>query len=373
MTVHQGTLKLLDAAGHQSNAANFPFDFLPVSSARFPGDPGSGVIMSGSTMLTDSGSIPDGSLWLDDHTTGTKKHKLIRLYGYPGSNPGSNQMLNRAKMADVVTRGGIPVMSTKYLNRIVSGNVVAVSLDDILNGVIDAVIDADADACKALAPAPIYNSFGHEMFDDYNTIAGIAKVRQVYRYIRNRYWLKGVTNVAWYGPTGMCDWEYRAANGGRVGPSFHQDPDWKGTFSGPGGTVVAADWYTGPFTGLTGGSCLDMFSFDQYSPLPPGPGPYKSFGAQLDVMNGRLVEWQRPKLPWLIPEIGCPDSTTTVNWVTHWEGNADSVLERCIAHDIIGYCYFNYGPNSSLYSSDQDGLKLAGYDPFFQDARVLGI
>ncbi len=365
------TVTVRDAAGHP---ATIVVPVVEQDLVRFPGDPGPGVVMSGCTWVTDSGSIPDGSVWLDEHTTGSKKHRLIRLYGYPNGGTASNQMLDRTKMAAVVARGQIPVVSTKYLKRLVGGSPVSVTLDDILAGVIDAVIDADADACMALAPAPIFCSFFHEPFDDYPAPTLSAKYRQVFRYVRDRYRLKNVTNVAWYGPTGMCDWEYRTTTEpSRGGPAFHEDPDWKGTFSGPGGTVAAADWYTGPFTGVNGGSCLDMFSFDQYSPLPPGPGPYKSFGAQIDVMNAKLNAWQRPKLPWLIPEIGCPDSTTAVNWVTHWEGAADSVLERCLAEDVVGYCYFNYGPNSSFYSSDEDGLKLAGYDPFFQDARVIGI
>lgn len=323
---------------------------------RFPGDPGVGKTMSGCCALTEtSASAID---WLDANTAGAKRHKLTRIYGFPRSGGAaiSNRGLDRTLIASEIAKGRTPLFGTKYLQKTAA---------QIAAGELDATIDADADWVKSLL-VDAFNNYFHEPFDDYTAGDPAASFRAAYRRVVQRYRARGVTNVAWVGPITMLPWEYMpGGETARLGPAYHADPDWKGTKSGPGGALTAADWYTGT------DAVVDVFAVDQYSPVL-GSSQYMSFTDQLNLMKAKLVAWHRPVKPMIIPEIGTQDVAPQPDWNAHW---AD-FRAACAANDIIGYCYFNYNNNglgASLINEDPTGSRLAAYNAHFQNAAVLGI
>lgn len=326
---------------------------------RFPGDPGAGKTMSGCCALTEtSASAID---WLDANTAGAKRHKLSRIYGFPrsGGAASSNRGLDRTLIASEIAKGRTPVISTKYLQN---------SPDQIAAGVLDAQIQSDADFIKSLT-VDVFNAYYHEPFDNFLAPTQSAHFRAADRRIVQIYRDRGVTNCAWVSPMTMLPYEYDpGGEQARGGPAYHIDPDWKGTRSGPNGTLTAADWHVGP------NSVVDVFGIDQYSPVLGGSGgnPYTTFSAQLNFLKARFTLWNRPAKPLMVPEIGTQDVSPQPDWNAHW---AD-FRTACAANDIIGYCYFNYnnaGLGASLINEDPSGSRLAAYNAHFQNAAVLGI
>lgn len=347
--------------GSSNQGGPFSIDKSIEIQPRFPGDPGpnSGKVMSGSTIYTELNQAV-GLTWLDTNTAGAKGHKIGRLYGYPRSGSPNNQTLDFAAIDAAHAMGVLPAVSWKFAQwtnaQIVAGSANA-----------DLVVIANGIKARNFT---IWLAFGHEMLDNYLPGTAAAGWRAACRYIILFLKAQGVTNVAFFGPSLMCDYEYLpGGETARGGMAYHGDPDWKGTMSGPGGTsLTAADWYTGSQ------AVIDIWSFDQYSPYVGNLPNYKSFGAQVAQVKARLDSWNRPKKPWFVPEIGTMNSPNYSNWPLHWKGAATSVLETCIANDIIGYCYFNFanGGGASFMTEDPGGTRLAAYNTFFQDARVVG-
>lgn len=345
----------------------------------FSGDPGVGKVISGCSVKTETSTIPDGVTWLDNNTTGTKKHVLARIYGTPGSGA-SNQRMDWTLIDAQVALGRIPVPSCKYLYRDTSPNA-RVYLPDIINGSMDVQITKDAAAMKTRLQAGHiiwFSPLGHESFDDYPVNGNAngetsAMFRQAWRRCASifRTELAGLEDMfEMIGPIGQGYWEYIAGGiSARGGESYHGDPAWKGTKSGPNSTVVAADWYTDNLVPT-------LWAMDQYSPLT-GSTNYYSFGVQYRTCIDKNISWGRPPLCAVIPEIGTYSSVPQANWVNHWRGTPDSVMEVGLYEypewPVVGYCIFEYGTNASFHAGPEGPLRLAGYDPFFNDPRVIGI
>lgn len=321
----------------------------PTPAARFPGDPGTGVILSGCTVYTGSGGVTSGIDWMDTNTS--KLHVLYRGYSLTGNSwpwtgsSGINTQLTAHPLR-------IPFVTTKFEN---------FTQAQILAGSMDATLDVEISRIQAVAPSPLWLGYYHEPEDNFESDAAAATFRQAARYIVN-YVRPHVTNVTWVFPVWMVDYSFTAAGIVKRGEAYKWDPDWKGTLSGISGTTAipnASDWYTGAE------SVIDVLGFDQYSPNI-GSTTYRTFTSNFNVMKTKLAQWQRPTKPYAIGELGTKD-VSEANWVTHF---AD-FLATSLANDVIGYIYYNTDMNNFI-NADPSGLRKAGYDAMLTDARVLG-
>jgi len=348
------TTEILTLSGTRGGEP-FTLDVPVERPSRFPGDPGPGVILSGSTVISET-TVPDDVTWLDDHTSGTKRHALARLYGKTVGGQ-SNATMDWTRADAQHALGRIPVMSCKYS---------AFTPTQITSGAADAVLTSEGNQFLARNSWVKWAGYRHEPYDEYPAGSAAASYRAAWRYCVTFWKNMGVTNVAWVGPHSMCDWEYIAAGeSSRGGPAYHEDPDWKGTLSGPGGTCSAADWHTGSQR------LVDVFAFDTYSPyVTDANRVYRTYQSQFNNMKVKFASWGRPAVPFMIGELGTQDSIPQANWATHWSDLRASAL----ANDVVGYCYFMFGNGggSSLRSEDPTGVRLAAYDVFFSHPTVLG-
>lgn len=320
---------------------------------RFPGDPGDGVILSGSSVRIDHSPGSDAADWLDGRTSGTKRHYLARIYGTGRT---SGDLIDWTRIDQELAKGRLPLVSAQYWSWTPA---------QIADGQADAQLASDANNFKARAPQVIWFDYFHEPYDNFPCCTASAQFRAAYRHIVNYFRAAGVTNVAYYGPVSMVSWEYTPGGiSDRGGEAYEDDPDWKGTKRctvSDVPTPCAPDWYTGAQ------ATVDILAFDQYSPASVG-GSYSSFSAHYNAYRAKMNLWQRPWKPQIVPEIGTRSAPGT-DWNAHW---AD-VKSTMLANNIIGYAYFNSGPNSSFYSADPTGDdRLAAYNRFFNDPVVVG-
>jgi hypothetical protein len=331
------------------------------SSQRFPGDPGVGFVMSGANYSTDSQGII-GINWFDTNTSPDVNHAVARMYQV--SEVGGGTTYNWAGIDNAISLGRMPLATTKFTQFTAS---------QISSGAADAQLLTEVNRCKARAPRTIWLGWFHEPEDDFNSPTTAAQYRAAARYIVLYFRAQGVTNVAWEFSSFQTDWTYMAGGiTSHGGEGYLWDPDWKGTLSGAGGTEPSAiDWYTGAGSSA---SVVDMFSFDQYSPLI-GSTNYRTYVAQFTTMKNKLDLWQRPTKPFIVPEVGTSDEggSTLSQWQNHWADLTNSA----VANNVIAFCYFNFdnspvGNAVSLATEDPTGFRFSAYQShFLADARVL--
>lgn len=325
------------------------------TTSRFPGDPGPGVLLSGANYSTDSQGII-GIDWLDTNCSPDFNHAIARMYG-----TSNGTTYNWSGIDAAIALGRMPLATTKFTQATPA---------QIVAGSLDAQLLTEVNRCKARAPRTIWLGYYHEPEDNFTGTTNSAQFRAACRYIVQFFRTQNVTNVAWEFSSYQTDWTYQAGGvSSHGGEGYLWDPDWKGTLSGSGGTIPAAvDWHTGA------NSVVDMFSFDQYSPVI-GASTYRSYVTQFTNMKNKLDLWQRPTKPYLIPEIGTSDEggSTLAQWQTHWTDFVNSA----IANGVIGWCYFNFdnaptGNAVSLATEDPTGFRFTAYQShLIGDSRVL--
>jgi hypothetical protein len=319
-----------------ADAAALRAQLAATSLARFPGDPGPGRVLIGSTVYTGSAGIPDGRVWLTQQTG--KQHVIARTY--------ASQGLDRDAAAAAHNAGVLPLVSFKLA---------AYTPAQVAAAAADAVIDADAAWCKAQGKA-IWACYFHEPEDNFPSDAAAADYRAAFRRVVTRYRQAGATNVAWL-PIFMASWSFIPTGGeASRGPWYKWDPDWRGTKTGGNGARPGpSDWYR------DAQSVVDLLGMDQYCPTVGGSA-YHEAAADLDTALARMAADARPGKPWCVPEFGTSAVTSTSSPLPAdgWAGYYSRALSYISAQGGVGVCaYMTDGANFS--NGSDAAARFAGY------------
>lgn len=311
-----------------------PPDPAPKPTARFPGDPGKGKVLTGATVYTGTAGVADGRAWLDT-ATGVK-HLLVRRY-YRSS----GVFWTHTQLSGDAAKGLIPFPSTKLPN---------FTPAQIAVGAADALVRAEAQWAKT-QPYPIFTNYYHEPEDNFTSDAAAADYRKASRRIAQIFRDAGAANVVWVNAIYMAPWTFQSGSG-RSWWKWHID--WKGTKSGAGGRPTSADFYTGAerLAGVEG--------FDQYSPHAGGGTSYVEFATDMNTTLGRMRADGWPEIPWVVPEFGTEADRPPGLPADGWAGYYQRAFRYMRDHDGVGFVTYNTDGNNFVNATGA-ASRLAGY------------
>jgi len=326
---------------------NFPSS-APVTTIRFPGDPGSGKMYIGANNGSTTGTFAGYPVsWFDDRVYGassTKAHGTVREYAQTLLIPSDD----RTRLDSWTSEGRVPMYSLKTSPW---------SLTDISNGSANSQIDSNINFVKTLS-GNVWMTFFHEPEDNFlaNGPAGstAAEYRTAFRYIINRFKSAGVINVAWISPFFMCPWTFVSASG-RDWRNWH--PNWNGS-----------SWAY---------DLIDIDGVDLYNPdvSISATDRNKSWTtAAAEFLNKRASDGAKA-LPWCIGEFGVSTYYDTLNdnGTTATQIFSDMVNIGAATQNLVGVAAWNSDEFRYDDTNDPTGEKVAGWKAISNHTRVVGV
>lgn len=283
--------------------------------ARFPGDPGAGMMRIGLNDTSYYGAV-------ESHMP----HPFTLRRIYNNNNWGVQMTATR----NAINAGKIPMVSWKY-SPYAPGTVPQSAFDSACSNL------------KSFAPHAIWVVLYHEPEDDITTAVSQATYRADQRHLIQTCRAAGVTNVAYGSPYYMDDWTFSASSGRHW---WAWNAEWKGTISGINGHPTSADF------------AQSYYDFDGFDPYIPGIGAnvgvrknWHTLAELLGNATNAMTADGYTVHPIVLGEMGVKSDTVTPDLTigpTYLQGTFDFG----ILHNVVGIAYWNIGGDSFCHGEN---------------------